>query len=578
VYILGIHNSGWTTAAALLKDGRLVAGGAEERWTREKYSRAFPHRAIAWCLENAGIRFEDVEHVAVGWNPAINVASRYRGGFSDRLRYAGEWLYSVPNHLLARLCEAPDPQATEQVFDLGGRTLSVHHVNHHLSHTATAFFHSPFERAAVFTTDFYGERTTTAWWKAEGDRVENLRRVDFPLSLGGLYCAFTEYLGFKPDGDEWKVMGLAPYGDPTAFERQFSRIVRPAEDGGYEMDLSFFNYYNFDVEGFYTPRLVELFGPARRSDEEISQRFKDVAASLQRTLEQILIHCLRDLHAKTRCDDLCLSGGVIMNSVFNGIVLRDTPFRRAYIPFSPDDTGNAIGAALAVHHGVLPRRTGGQPAPREEMRHAYWGPAYSESEIERTLARYKLAATRVERPEVAAVERLTDGKIVGWFQGRMEFGQRALGNRSILADPRREDMKDAINAAVKYREGFRPFAPSVLEEEKDEWFAIEPGTSVPFMERVYPVRPEKQTLIPAVTHVDGSGRLQTVSRETNPLYHALIKEFARRTGVPVVLNTSFNVQGEPIVMSPSDALRTFFTCGLDSLIMGPFVVDKGAAR
>ena len=573
MYILGIHNSGWTTAAALLKNGRLVAGGAEERWTREKYSRAFPHRALRWCLESEGIRFEDVEHVAVGWNPAVNVASRYRGGFSDRLRYAGEWLYSIPNHLLSRVCEAPDPQGTVQQFQLNGRTLSIHHVDHHLSHTATTYFHSPFERAAAFTTDFYGERTTTAWWKADGDRLQNLRRIDFPLSLGGLYCTFTEYLGFKPDGDEWKVMGLAPYGDPKAFERQFGKIIRPAEDGGYEMDLSYFNYYNFDVEGYYTPRLVELFGPARRPDEAIEQRHMDVAASLQRTLEQILVHCLRDLHRRTRCDDLCLSGGVIMNSVFNGLVLRETPFRRCYVPFSPDDTGNAIGAALAVHHTVA--ASGRKAAPRETMRHAYWGPEYSDAEIEKTLGRYKLSGTRVERPEVAAVERLVEGKIVGWFQGRMEYGQRALGNRSILADPRREDMKDAINAAVKYREAFRPFAPSVLEEEKDAWFDIEAETVVPFMERVYPIRPAMRGRIPAVTHVDGSGRLQTVSADTNPLYHALIREFARATGVPIVLNTSFNVQGEPIVMSPSDALRTFFTCGLDSLVIGPFVLDKG---
>jgi carbamoyltransferase len=570
MYILGIHNSGWTTSAALLQDGRLVAGGAEERWTREKYSRAFPHKAIQYCLKHAGIRFEDVDHIALGWNPAINLASRYRGGFSDRLRYAGEWLYSVPNHVLARLL-TDEQHGTEQRFDLGKRTLSMHHVNHHDAHAATAYFHSPFERAAGFTTDFYGERATTTWKLIEGARLTELRRQEFPQSLGGFYCTFTELLGFKPDGDEWKVMGLAPYGDPKAYEKQFAKIIRPTDDGGYEMDLSYFSYYNFDVEGFYTPRMTELFGPARGKDDEITQRQMDIAASLQHTLEQILIHCLRGLHAKTKCDDLILSGGVIMNSVFNGIVRSHTPFKRVYIPFSPDDTGNAIGAALLVQHGAAAPPKG---VEREVMRHAYWGPSYTDREIEETIGRYKLPAKKVERPDLAAVDRLTDGKIVGWFQGRMEFGQRALGNRSILADPRRDEMKEAINAAVKYREAFRPFAPSILEERTGDWFDIESDTDVPFMEKVYPVKSSKRAEIPAVTHVDGSGRLQTVSKATNPLYHALITEFEKRTRVPVVLNTSFNVQGEPVVCSPSDAIRTFFTCGLDSLILGSWVLDK----
>ncbi len=567
MHILGIHNSGWTTSAALLSHGRLVAGGAEERWNREKYSRAFPHKAIAYCLKEAGIRFEDVNHIALGWNPAINLASRYRGGFSDRLRYAGEWLYSVPNHILARWLTA-EQHGTEQRFDLGRRNLSMHYVNHHDAHAATAFYHSPFERAAAFTTDFYGERTTTSWKLLEGSKFTELQKREFPQSLGGFYCTFTELLGFKPDGDEWKVMGLAPYGDPKAYEKQFAKIIRPTEDGGYEMDLSYFSYYNFDVEGFFTPRMTELFGPARGADDELTQRHKDIAASLQHTLEQLLIHSLRSLHAKTKCDDLALSGGVIMNSVFNGIVRSETPFRRVYVPFSPDDTGNAIGAALWVQQVAL----GG--AEREVMSHAYWGPSYTDREIEDTIRRYKLPAKRVERPEVAAVDRIEAGRILGWFQGRMEFGQRALGNRSILADPRRDAMKDAINAAVKYREAFRPFAPSILAEKTGEWFEIESDTDVPFMEKVYPIRPGKRAEIPAVTHVDGSGRLQTVSREANPLYHALISEFERRTKVPVVLNTSFNVQGEPIVCAPSDAIRTFFTCGLDSLIMGSWVIDK----
>ena len=569
MYILGIHNSGWLTSAALIKDGEIRVACPEERLDRRKYSRAFPVGAIRFCLQSEGIPLSAVDHIAIGWNPGINVASRYRGGFSERLRYAGEWLYSVPNHLFGRLLPL-EIESTEQVFRARGATARIHHVTHHDAHAANAFYLSPFEEAAIFTADAYGERNSTTWKRGRGGRLETFQTIDFPQSLGCYYSALTEFLGYTPDSDEWKVMGLAPYGDPARFREAMRRLIRLLPEGRFELDLTYFNHFNFDTEGLFSPKVEEILGPARRGDEEPDQRHRDLAAAMQESFEEVLYHALRHLHTLAPSRNLCLSGGCMMNSVFNGKVLSHTPFEQVYLSFAPDDSGNSIGAALALYHDLL-------EVPRPEARpvtHAYWGPQWDDAAIEATLRKFKLAVRRLERPEAEAAAILSRGRILGWFQGRMEFGQRALGNRSILADPRQASMKDVINAAVKYRESFRPFAPSILEERVHDYFEIEAGGTVPFMERVYPIKAAMRERIPAVTHVDGSGRLQTVSRRDNPRYHALITEFERLTGVPVVLNTSFNVQGEPVVCSPEDALRTFQTSGLDDLILGSFHLTK----
>ena len=568
MYILGIHNSGWLSSAALIRDGEILAACPEERLNRQKLSRVFPLASIQYCLESEGITLADVDHVALGWNPGINVASRYRGGFSERLRYAGEWLYSVPNHILGRMMPL-EVESTEQIFQANGSTARLHHVTHHNAHAANAYYLSPFSESAIFTADAYGERNSTTWKRGEGEKLIDLKTIDFPQSLGCYYSALTEFLGFRPDSDEWKVMGLAPYGDPSRYRGSLEQLIRALPEGAFELDLTYFNHYNFDTEHMFSLKMEEVLGPRRQAGDDVDQRHRDLAAAMQESFENILFHCLEHLHRIAPSDNLCLSGGCLMNSVFNGKVEARSPFSNTYISFSPDDSGNSMGAALALYHHLL-----GNPREPREVTHAYWGPEWDGEAIEAVLRKYKLPVRKMKNTEEETAELLVKGRIVGWFQGKMEFGQRALGNRSILADPREARMKEVINAAVKYREAFRPFAPSILEERTADYFEVEEGTRVPFMERVYPIRPEMRDKIPAVTHVDGSGRLQTVSQADNPRYHGLIQAFERLTGVPVVLNTSFNVMGEPVVCSPEDAIRTFNTCGIDDLVLGDYHLSK----
>ena len=568
MYILGLHISGWTTSAALFEDSRLVAACPEERLNRQKYSRAFPSLAAEYCLEQASISWRDVDYIAVGWNPGVNVAARYRGGFSERLRFAGEWLYSIPNHIFGKHLKTSILN-TEQIFTLPDSQIRFQYLDHHSSHAAAAFYPSPFETSAILTVDGYGERTSSAWKSGIGNKIHSHRETPFPQSIGSFYSAITEYLGYSPDGDEWKVMGMSAYGDPASYRAEISQLYTLLPDGDYALDLQYFNHFNFDTDQLYSPRLEGLLGAPRAEEEPLQQRHYDLAASAQEALEHMIYHCLRHLHATTGEDRLCLSGGTIMNSVLNGKVIENTPFEEVYVPFSPDDTGNAIGAPLLLYFDIL-----GHPRESVECDHAYVGPEFTNEEIEEALNKYGVSFRRSTSVEIETARALANGKVVGWFQGKMEFGQRALGNRSILADPRDPAMKDRVNSAVKYREAYRPFAPSILSEYAHEYFEMEDQTTVPFMERVYRIRPEKRTQIGAVVHADGTGRLQTVTAETNPRYHSLISQFHSITGVPVVLNTSFNVKGEPVVCSPADALRTFYTSGIELLVMGDYVVAK----
>jgi carbamoyltransferase len=465
----------------------------------------------------------------------------------------------------------------------------LHWVEHHPAHLASAFFVSPFDEAAVCAIDGFGDFVSTSWAVGRGRRLDVLERVYFPHSIGLLYLAITQYLGFPKYGDEYKVMGLAPYGSPDHVEAIRSLIhLRPG--GGFELDLGCFRHHTDGVqmtweEGeptigpVFTPELeARLGGPARTADQPLTARHEAIAASLQVVFEDAAVHVLRALHARTRLDRLCLAGGCAMNSVLNGKIRERTPFREIYVQPAAADNGTALGAAAYVHHHVL-----GGPR-RFAMEHGYWGPAFDDAAMRQAVATRaadldRLACTRREIDDEDELcrwtaERIAEGKVVGWFQGRMEWGARALGNRSILADPRRADMREIINTKIKLREKFRPFAPSVLEEALDEYFVG--AVPDPFMIQVYPVRPEKRAVVPAVTHVDGSGRLQTVSRQTNPLYARLIEAFGKLTGVPVVLNTSFN-ENEPIVLRPEEALDCFLRTRMDVIVLGRTAVEKGSA-
>jgi carbamoyltransferase len=580
--ILGINAYHGDVSAVLVRDGELVAAVEEERFRRVKHVAGFPAQAIRTCLEMAGVSGSEIQHVAVSRHPRAHLWRKawfalthrpQRGLVRDRAAN-----YRRVNAL---------PEATTHALGLGAQDArpAFHWVEHHPAHLASAFFVSPFEQAAVAAIDGFGDFVSTSWAVGRGASLDVVNRVFFPHSLGLLYLAITQYLGFNKYGDEFKVMGLAPYGSPD-FVPAVRRLIRLQPGGGFELDLSYFTHWSGgaqmtwedgepEIGRVFSAELERLLGPARKPSEPVTDRHEAIAASLQAVFEEAVLHILNGLHARTRLPALCLAGGCAMNSVANGRIREHTPFRDVYIQPASGDNGTALGAAYYVWNQVL-----GQPR-RFTMSHGYWGPEFRNGQIERALAARahelqeggcRISAMPDEQSLVDwTAARIADGLVVGWFQGRMEWGARALGNRSILADPRRADMREIINTKIKFREKFRPFAPSVLEEAHGRFF--EGSVSDPFMMQVYPIRPSEQERIPAVTHVDGSGRLQTVSRDGNPRYWALIRAFERLTGVPILLNTSFN-ENEPIVHQPTEALDCFLRTRMDVLVLGNTVVTK----
>jgi len=563
--ILGLNSSGYNTSSALVIDGEAVFAVEEERLIREKRTRRFPIEGIREGLKMAGLSFEELDSVAIAWNPAINLEA-FSNPQSLRARYLGEFFYSVPNYLMT-LKRDSSALISQQILDfIDGTRLKIYYVMHHLAH-ASSFFFSPFERAAIMTIDAFGEKHSVLFAEGEGNSLRIMWSQEFPHSLGSFYAAMTEFMGFQPDSDEWKVMGASSYGNPDRYYDRLRSIVHLEDEGGFELDLSHFNHYQFHRPLMYSPKLCELLSLQPNSrDQPLTQEYYDLAAAVQRITEDVYFHLLNQLYDRTGLDKVVLAGGVVYNSVANGKILKRTPFRQVFIPPAPDDSGGSLGAAFYVYHHLM------QQPRNYVMTSNYLGPGYGDDEIVALLERYRLKHVVIDDPARIAAELIASNKIIGWFQGRLEFGDRALGNRSILADPRDASMKDRVNETVKYREPFRPFAPSILLEYMEDYFLdAEPA---PFMEKVFPIRLEKRSVLPAVTHVDGSGRLQTVSRDQNQLYWRLIDEFRKLTGIPVVLNTSFNLKGEPIVCSPKDAVRTFFSSGLDALIIGNCLVEK----
>jgi carbamoyltransferase len=564
--VLGICHDVLICSAALVRDGEVVAAIAEERLDRVKQSRVFPSLAIQKVLAMGGLKLSDVDEIAVGWNPGIDLET-IPGGYLSARRWRTEHLTQVP----ARFMQLLGTGATDEITVLGAARgcPRITYVNHYDAHVGNTFFASPFEEAAILVLDGRAEKQTCLLARGRGTTVEKLGEVSFPHSLGLFYGTITQMLGFKPDGDEWKVMALASYasGD-NEFYPILDSLVRVNDDGTFEMALDHFEYHNFFDRRMYATKLAEKLGPPRAKNEPLSARHERLAAAMQRVFEESVAKILHRLHARTGLKQLVVSGGCFMNSVYNGRIEATTPFTDVYIGGAPDDSGTAVGAALWLDAQRTKRRA---PAA---IRHNYWGPEFSDAECLEVARKFKLPAQVVADPSAQAAQDLVDGKILGWFQGRMEFGQRALGSRSILLDPRRADGKDVVNAAIKFREAFRPFAPAILAGKVHEWFECAPGAKVPFMERVFPFRPEKRDLVPAVVHVDGSGRLQTVERDLAPRYHDLIAAFEKLTGVPIVLNTSFNLNGEPIVCAPEDAIRTFYTCALEVLYLGNVRIAK----
>jgi carbamoyltransferase len=578
MHILGINAYHGDVSAVLLRDGHVVAALEEERFRRVKHWAGFPTLAIQRCLEIGGITGRDVQHVAISRDTRANLGRKIRYALGTR---PGRALVVDRLRNARRIRGVAEPLA--DALGVPVRDLPrFHNVEHHPSHLASAFFVSPFEDAAVAAVDGFGDFVSTSLAEGHGSELRVLDRVYFPHSLGILYTAITQHLGFLGYGDEFKVMGLAPYGRPALVE-PVRQLVRLKDDGLFELDLRFFRHWNEGVEmewdegsptlgRVYAAPLEELLGPARLPTEPVTGRHEDLAASVQAVFEEAYLHVLRGLFERTRNPRLCLAGGCAMNSVANGKIRANTPFQEVYIQPASADNGTALGAAYFVWNQVL-----GQPRG-PVMEHASLGTEYGDTPDEAIfpafdeLWRYTKRSFGTEAELCrATAQLLSEGNVVGWFQGRMEWGARALGNRSILADPRRADMRDLINTKIKFREKFRPFAPSILEEALDEYF-VEAAPD-PFMQQVYQIRPDKRSVIPAVTHVDGSGRLQTVSERTNPRYYRLIRAFQDLTGVPVVLNTSFN-ENEPIVDTPEQALACFLRTRMDALVVGRTIVTR----
>jgi carbamoyltransferase len=579
--ILGINAYHGNASAAVVCDGRLVAAVEEERFNRVKYAAGFPAAAIRYCLKEAGLRLEEIDHVAVPRNPYARLGTKLF--YALRMPSFARGRAKV----LAKFTGVREALAAAFDSDLKTIAAQFHRIEHHQAHLASAFFVSPFERAALLSADGLGDFASTMWGSGSGSRMHIDDAIAFPHSLGLYYTAVTQYLGFLKFGDEYKVMGLAAYGEPEQLEA-FRDVVRFDANGngnGFRLGLDYFVHHRSGPEMSWaeadkTPTLGKLFseemsrrlGAARRPEEALEQRHRNLAASLQARLEEVYLGMLRKLATATGLKSICLAGGVAFNCVANGKIFESTPFEQVYVQPAAGDAGLAVGAAYYVWNQKLGK-------PRSfVMDHAYWGPGFSAGDIRAAIESSGLGREGYSVRELATEELarraaaiVADGKILGWFQGRAEWGPRALGNRSIVADPRRADMKDILNRRIKHREIFRPFAPSILAEATGEWF--EKSHPSPFMTLAYAVRPEKRGLIPAPTHVDGTGRLQTVTREANPRYHALISAFRDLTGVPVVLNTSFN-DNEPIVCRPEEAIDCFLRTKMDALVLGDFLVER----
>lgn len=545
------------SSACIARDGEILFAVAEERLSRVKHDASFPALAIRACFESTGIQPDEVDFVCQGW-------SRPRTGFLHDLRcYAtgkqqvdSRALLNSTRHFVSMWHQKSGENRFRQLFGSGKARFRF--VDHHLAHAISAYAFSGFDDAAVLVLDGRGAWEATSLWRGRDGHLEHIWTIPWPNSLGLFYAMFTQYLGFQPYSDEWKVMGLAPYGGPQMNLREF---IIP-DDNPYRVDARLL----LGKDSKPTAAIERRLGAKRVPESDIDDRHKNLAFAVQDSCERAMLTLARVAVEKTGCRNLCLSGGVALNSKANGKTLASGLVDKLFVQPASGDDGGCLGAALA------PYLDSGGSLPVRRMRHAYLGPESLEPEIEKALQTYKLRCERQSDPAATAAEMLAAGKILGWFQGRMEFGPRALGSRSILADPRDPEMNIKVNNAVKFREWWRPFAPSMLAEVAEQY--LESATDSPFMILTAQVKPEKRDVIPSVTHVDGSARPQTVERDVNPLYWRLIAEFGKRTGVPVVMNTSFNLRGEPIVCTPTDAIRTFFSSGMDALVIGNFVVEK----
>ena len=574
MYILGINAYHGDSSACLLKDGIVVCATEEERIRRIKHWAGFPSQAIKFCLEDEGITIEQVDYITISRDPKAN--------FYKKILHALRYSMSI-SAIWDRLGNSKKVSSVKQelanLFHLPIASIKaeVHNIEHHRSHIASSFFASPFKESAILSIDGFGDFTSTMTAVGSGNKFKVLKEVNYPHSLGVFYTAVTQFLGFPNYGDEYKVMGLAPYGKPK-YLKELEQILKLSDDGFFKLNKKYFKHFKEGVamdweggsptiESLFTKDWEDLFGKSREKEAKLEQWHIDLATSAQKFTEKVIFHLLNHLHKETGSENICITGGVAQNSVANGRILENTPFKNIYIPSAGHDAGTSIGSALFLYNQLLGN------ARMPEITSAYFGSKFNHEEIIKVLDKEGVTYTIVSDDDLfeRVSDKLVDGGVVGWFQGRAEFGPRALGHRSILVDPRRKDAKDLLNEKIKRRESFRPFAPSILKEAVGEYFIQH--DAVPFMEKVFDIKKEKYEQIPAVTHVDGTGRLQSVDKNVSPRYHKLISKFAEKTGVPILLNTSFN-ENEPIVNKPEEALACFLRTKMDMLVMENIIIER----
>tara|TARA_B100001540_G_C15801605_1_gene640142 strand:- start:52 stop:1776 length:1725 start_codon:yes stop_codon:yes gene_type:complete len=574
MYILGINAFHGDSSACLLKDGVILCATEEERFRRIKHWAGFPSEAIRFCLSDAGISISDIDYITISRDPKANFSKKIIHTLKNRVE-----IKSIINRLLNSKKVGSIKSELANLFNVKESDISaeVHNIEHHRSHIASAFFASRFKKSAILSIDGFGDFTSTMTSIGTDNKIKVLDSVNYPHSLGIFYTTATQFLGFQNYGDEYKVMGLAPYGE-AKYLKELSEIVKKTDNGFFKLNKKYFRHFQEGVamdwesgepkiELLFTEEWENLFFKARMKGDDLDQFHIDLATSVQRFTEDMIFHILTKLHQKTGLENICITGGVAQNSVVNGKILSNTPFKNIYVPSAGNDAGTSIGSALYLYNHILDKER------LSEIKTAYFGRRSSEVEIISCLQKKGVEFERLNDNELfeRVSEKLINGGVIGWFQGRSEFGPRALGHRSILVDPRRKDVKDLLNEKIKRREGFRPFAPSILEEYVNEYFVQ--NDEVLFMEKVYDIKKEKHSTIPAVTHVDGTGRLQSVNRNISPRFYRLISSFQRKSGVPMILNTSFN-ENEPIVNKPEEALDCFLRTKMDMLVMENIIVER----
>ncbi len=568
MHILGLNHGEYNSSAAIIRDGTVLAGAPEERFSRNKRTKQFPKSSIEYCLRKCDLELSELDAIAQAWNPGAHWTQFNPFISSNRVKRE-DYFYSVPDNLL-NIGKRRVPSYTSMSFPNGYELPELFFVNHHQCHAANAFYSSPFENAAIFTADWRGETESAFFGVGKENLIEKLSSKQLPNSLGLFYATYTQLLGYKPDNDEWKVMALSAFEVDSRVEESLIReTVRFTEDGWFELDQSYYKGMIMDQPNLYTEKLFNLLqGSTKLKGEALTEWQYKIAKAMQTVAEDLAVHALKWIHNETKLNSIALGGGFFMNSVFNGKVTEKTPFTQIYVPFAPADVGNSIGSALYVSHAILGQeRSYSRPS-------SYIGPSYSDSEILNSILRRKIPYSKLINPEKEIAQFVLKDQIIAYFDGQMEFGERALGNRSILADPRNKSIKDKINSIIKYRESYRPFAPVCIVEDASKYFQLTKHEEIQFMEKVIKIREQYKNSLAAVSHVDLSARLQTLSKSDNPRLYNILLEFEKYSGFPILLNTSFNINGEPIVCSPDDALNTFFNSGLETLVIGNYVINK----